>query len=219
MKKVKDPVSGYSHLVGFILSIASLVLLIIFSSKYGEGAWDIVSFTIFGVGMILLYLFSTLYHLLNLNERPMVLFKKFDHIMIYLFIACCYTPMCLGPLRGGWGWSIFGIIWLIAILGAIFTAIWINAPRWLTTGIYLFMGWVVLIAIYPIAKIFNSLQALDSLLWLVATGVLYTIGAIIYGLKKPNFNKYFGFHELFHIFILLGSFCYFWFIFKYVLYI
>ncbi len=219
MSKVKDPVSGYSHLVGFILSIASLVLLIIFAAKYGEGAWDVVSFTIFGIGMILLYLFSTLYHLLNLKEKPMIVFRKFDHIMIYIFIACCYTPMCLGPLRGPWGWSIFGVVWLIALLGTIFTAIWIKAPRWLTTGIYLFMGWIALIAIYPIVTTLNLSNSLHSLFWLVATGLLYTIGAIIYGLKKPSLGKYFGFHEIFHIFILLGSFCYFWFIFRYILYI
>lgn len=220
MKKVKDPVSGYSHLFGFILSIAALVLLIVFSAKYGEGAWDVVSFTIFGVGMILLYLFSSLYHLLNLSEGPTKVFKKFDHIMIYILIACCYTPVCLGPLRGPWGWSIFGVIWLLAILGTIFSAIWINTPRWLSTGIYLFMGWIVIIAAYPIITTFKSLNALNSLWWLVACGIFYTIGAIIYALKKPNFkNKYFGFHELFHLFILFGSFCYFWFIFRYVLYI
>lgn len=219
MKKIKDPISGFSHLLGFILSIAGLVLLIVYAAIYGEGAWDVVSFTIFGVGMVLLYLFSSLYHLLNLKERATRVFRKFDHIMIYILIAACYTPVCLGPIRGGWGWSIFGTIWLLAILGTVLTAVWLNAPRWLTTGLYLFMGWVVIIATYPIITTFSQLNALTSLWWLLATGIFYTIGAIIYGLKKPNLNKYFGFHELFHIFILLGSFCYFWFIFRYVLYI
>ena len=111
MKKVKDPVSGYTHLLGFIISIIGLVFLIIFSAKYGEGAWDVVSFTIFGTGLILLYLFSTLYHLLNVGQKATRIFRKFDHIMIYILIASSYTPICLGPLRGGWGWSIFGIVW------------------------------------------------------------------------------------------------------------
>ena len=167
MKKIKNPFCGYSHLLGFILSIAALVLLIIFAAIYGEGAWDIVSFTIFGTGMVLLYLFSSLYHLLNLGERGTRVFKKFDHIMIYVFIACCYTPVCLGPLRGAWGWSIFGVIWLLAILGTIFSAIWIKVPRWITTLIYLLMGWLILIAAYPVISTFISLNALNSLWWLL----------------------------------------------------
>lgn len=220
MKKIKDPVSGFSHLFGFLLSVVGLIFLIIYAVKYGEGAWDVVSFSIFGAGMILLYLFSSLYHLLNLSDRPTKVFRKFDHIMIYILIAASYTPICLGPIRGGWGWSIFGVIWALAIIGTVLTAVWLNAPRWLTTSLYLFMGWVVIIATYPIITTFSNLNALNSLWWLLASGIFYTVGAIIYGLKKPKLNnKYFGFHEIFHIFILLGSFCYFWFIFKYILYI
>ena len=86
-----------------------------------------------------------------------MLLRKFDHIMIYILIASTYTPICLGPLRGGWGWSIFGVVWGLAIIGIILTATWINAPRWLTTGIYLLMGWTVIIAVYPMIKIFSSL--------------------------------------------------------------
>lgn len=111
MKKVKDPVSGYTHLLGFILSIIGLIFLIIHSAKYGEGAWDVVSFTIFGTGLIFLYLFSTLYHLLNVGKKATRVFRKFDHIMIYILIASTYTPICLGPIRGGWGWAIFGVVW------------------------------------------------------------------------------------------------------------
>lgn len=204
MAKVKDPVSGFSHLIGAILSIVGLVFLIIYACLYGEGAWDIVSFTIFGASLILLYTFSSLYHLLNLKEKATQVFRKFDHMMIYIFIAASYTPICLGPLRGGWGWSIFGVVWGVAILGIILTAVWINAPRWLTTCLYLAMGWAIIVAIYPMITIFSNLNALGSLLWLVAGGIFYTIGGICYGLKWPHFkNKYFGFHELFHIFILL----------------
>ena len=150
MKKIKDPVSGFTHLFGAVLSIVGLVFLIIVPAIYSnEKAWDIVSFTIFGVGLILLYTFSSLYHLLNVGQTATRVLRKFDHIMIYVLIASTYTPICLGPLRGGWGWSIFGIVWGLAIIGIILTATWINAPRWLTTGIYLAMGWTVIVAVYP----------------------------------------------------------------------
>lgn len=220
MRKVKDPVSGFSHLFGAMFSIAGLALLIIYAAKYGEGMYDIVSFSIFGVGLILLYTFSSLYHLLNLKEKGTTILKKFDHMMIYVLIAATYTPMCLGPLRGPWGWSIFGVVWGLTAFGIVLTAVWIKAPRWLTTSIYICMGWIVVIMAYPLIKVFMDANAISSLLWLLAGGIFYTIGGVIYGLKKAPFvTKHFGFHEIFHIFVLLGSFCHFWFIFAHLLYI
>lgn len=218
MKKIKDPVSGFTHLLAAIASIAGLVILIVMAAlNSNEKGWDIVSFSIFGIGLILLYIFSALYHLLNVGETATRVLRKFDHIMIYILIAASYTPICLGPLRGGWGWSIFGVVWGLAVIGTILTAVWIKAPRWLTTSIYLAMGWTVIIAIYPMITIFNNLGALASLWWLLAGGIFYTIGAIIYGLKWPPLkNKYFGFHEIFHIFVMLGSFCQYWFILRYL---
>jgi len=217
--KIKDPVSGFSHLIGAVASIVGLVFLIIMPAFHSnEKAWDIVSFTIFGVGLILLYTFSSLYHLLNVGEKATRVLRKFDHIMIYVLIAATYTPVCLGPLRGPWGWSIFGVVWGLAIVGIILTATWINAPRWLTTTIYLAMGWTVIVAVYPMITIFSELNALSSLWWLLAGGIFYTIGAVLYGLKWPPFkNKYFGFHEIFHIFVMLGSLCHYWFIIRYIL--
>lgn len=218
MKKVKDPVSGFSHLLGAIASIVGLVFLIIWAAKYGEGAWDVVSFTIFGVSMLLLYVCSANYHLFNVGEKATRVLRKLDHIMIYILIAGTYTPICLGPLRGGWGWSIFGVVWGIALLGVFLTIFYLKAPRWITTGLYLAMGWLVVIAAYPMIVTFSQAGMLYSLWWLLAGGLLYTIGAIIYALKWPPLkNKYFGFHEIFHIFILLGSFCLYWFIIRYVL--
>ena len=218
MKKVKDPVSGFSHLLGAIASIVGLVFLIIWAAKYGEGAWDVVSFTIFGVSMFLLYVCSANYHLFNVGEKATRVLRKLDHIMIYILIAGTYTPICLGPLRGGWGWSIFGVVWGIALLGVFLTIFYLKAPRWITTGLYLAMGWLVVIATYPMIVTFSQAGMLYSLWWLLAGGLLYTIGAIIYVLKWPPLkNKYFGFHEIFHIFILLGSFCLYWFIIRYVL--
>ena len=217
MAKVRDLVSGLTHCIGAALSLVGLVLLIVFSSIWGD-AYDIVSFTIFGTALFLLYLFSTLYHWLNIGEKGIRVFKKFDHIMIYVLIAATYTPICLGPMRGPWGWSIFGVIWGFAIIGIILTSVWIKAPRALTTSIYIAMGWVVLIAIYPLFKVFQEANLLYSLAWLVAGGIFYTIGGLIYGLKWHNFHfKHFGFHEIFDIFVLLGSACHFWFILIYVL--
>lgn len=221
MKKIKDPVSGFTHLIGAILSVVGLVLMIINCALYSnEKAWDIVSCTIFGTGLILLYTFSSLYHLLNLKEKGTRVFRKFDHIMIYILIAATYTPICLGPIRGGWGWSIFGIVWGLAILGTILTAVWIDAPRWLTTSLYIAMGWIVVIAVFPMIQTFSQIpRGMEALGWLLAGGIFYTIGGINYGLKWPKINtKHIGFHEIFHIFVMLGSFCQFWFVFNYLIY-
>lgn len=217
MTKVRDFMSGLTHCIGAVLSLAGLVVLICFASIFGD-SYDIVSFTIFGITLILMYLFSTLYHWLNISEKGIIVFKKFDHIMIYILIAASYTPICLGPLRGPWGWSIFGVIWGFAVMGTILTAVWIKAPRWLTTSIYIAMGWVVIIAIYPLIKVFREANMLYSLLWLVLGGIFYTIGGLIYGFKWPKINfKHWGFHEIFHVFVMFGSACHYWFILRYVL--
>ncbi len=217
MTKVRDFMSGLTHCIGAVLSLAGLVVLICFASIFGD-SYDIVSFTIFGITLILMYLFSTLYHWLNISEKGIKVFKKLDHIMIYILIAGSYTPVCLGPLRGPWGWSIFGVVWTLAIFGTILSSIWISAPRGLTTSIYIGMGWLALLIIKPLIEVFNNSGLLYSLLWLVLGGIFYTIGGIIYGLKIPKTKfKQFGFHEIFHIFVMLGSFCHYWFVLNYVI--
>ena len=135
MAKVRNLINGLTHCIAAALSLVGLVMLIIFAAFYGD-AYDVISFTIFGTALFLLYLFSTLYSWLNISEKWLNVFKKFVHIMIYILIAATYTPICLGPLRGPWGWSIFGIIWGFAILGTIFAAIWIKIPRFLFTIFY-----------------------------------------------------------------------------------
>jgi len=122
MKKIKDPISGLTHLLGALLSIAGLVLLVVFAAIHGD-AFTVVSFAIFGTSLVLLYTASTLHHMLNLKEKGTSLFRKLDHIMIYFLIAGSYTPIVLGPMRGPWGWSIFGIIWGLAIFRTIFNSI------------------------------------------------------------------------------------------------
>lgn len=213
--KVKDPFSGFSHLAGALLSIAGLCLLVRYASENGT-VWHIVSFSIFGASLILLYTASSIYHLLVVSEKGTRILRKIDHMMIYVLIAGTYTPVCLIPLRGGWGWSLLISIWSIAMVGIILKVLWFNAPRWLYTFFYLLMGWLIVIAFIPLVRT----MPMAAMLWLIAGGLLYTVGAIIYGTKWPKLkSKVFGFHEVFHIFVLYGSFCHFWMMFKYILYL
>ena len=216
MAKVRDFTSGLTHCIGATLALAGMVVLIVFAAIYGD-AYDVVSCSIFGVSLLLLYLFSTLYHWLNTSKKSINVFRKFDHMMIYILIASSYTPICLGPLRGSWGWSIFGILWLLTLVGIILSAIWIKAPRALTTSIYIIMGWMVVIAGYPLIKIFKNGNLMYSLWWLLIGGLFYTVGGVIYWKKVPKKKLFgFGFHEIFHVFVMLGSFCQYWFVLYYV---
>ncbi|MBI3111664.1 MAG: hemolysin III family protein [Ignavibacteriales bacterium] len=212
-KKLRDPVSGLTHAAGLLLSIAGLVLLVTYAAL-DEKTWHIVSFSIFGTSLILLYGASSLYHLLPVGERGVTILRKIDHIMIYILIAGTYTPVCLVALRGSWGWSLFGIVWGLALGGIVMKLFWMKAPRWLSTVIYLSMGWLVVIAFVPL------LQALPpgGILWLSIGGMSYTVGAIIYAIKKPNILPgVFGFHELWHLFVMAGSFSHFWVMLRYIL--
>ncbi|RQD75206.1 MAG: hemolysin III family protein [Candidatus Syntrophonatronum acetioxidans] len=214
MFKVKDPVSGGTHLVGALLSITGLVLLVYYAALQGT-PWHIVSFSIFGASLILLYTASTLYHLLPVSPRGTNILRRLDHMMIYVLIAGTYTPICLVPLRGPWGWSMLGSIWGIALVGIILKGLWKGAPRWLSTTFYLAMGWLVIITIGPLTR---SLPE-GGLAWLAAGGIFYSIGGVIYALKKPNILPGFGFHEIFHLFVILGSFSHFWLMYRYILYL
>jgi hemolysin III len=164
--------------------------------------WHIVSYSIFGASMVLLYGFSALYHLLPVSDRARLVLRRIDHLMIFVLICGTYTPFCLVTLRGGWGWSIAGVIWGLTLFGFAQSIFWVDAPRWLSTGAYLFMGWIAVIAIYPLAVRLSG----PALSWLVAGGVLYSAGAVIYGLKRPDpVPGVFGFHEIWHMFVLAGT--------------
>lgn len=211
----KSRVSGIIHIVGGVLAIAALVLLVVFSSLKAT-AWHIVSFSIFGTTLVLLYTMSSLYHMLPPGSKAQKVFRYFDHMAIYLLIAGTYTPIALIPLRGGWGWSMFGIIWGLTIIGIVWKILSTGKSRKVSTILYVLMGWVIIIAFHPMIKTIP----IGGLFWLVLGGAFYSIGGIIYGLKKPNFNSsWFGFHELFHVFVILGSFCHFWLMFNYLMYI
>lgn len=208
---LRDPVSGLTHCIGAVLAIIGTFFLVLRVSSPAM-PWHIVTFSIFGGGMILLYAASTLYHWLPLSEQGIRVLRRVDHSMIFFYIAATYTPICLIPLRGGWGWSIFGVVWGFALIGIILKVFWLNAPRWFSTGVFLGMGWLVLVGVYPLVQNLS----LGALSWLVAGGLLYSIGAVIYGLKRPNLMGWLGFHELFHLFVMAGSFCHFMVMYSYI---
>ena len=204
--------NGLTHFIGILLAITGLIVLL----TRADGpftVWHVVSFSIFGGAMILLYTFSTLYHWLPLSGKSLEVFRKIDHIMIFVFIAASYTPVCLITLRGAWGWSIFGSVWGITIAGLFLKIFWLNVPRILYTLIYLLMGWIIIIGIWPLI----GAMALFGLIWLVSGVLFYSIGAVIYAMKKPDpWPKTFGFHKIFHIFTMFGSFSHFWMMYRYV---
>jgi len=204
-RKLKDPISGLTHLVGALLGVVALVYLVQRAASEGS-VWHVVSFAIFGTSLILLYSSSAFYHLLDVSEEAQRVFRRIDHVMIFVLIAGSYTPFCLIPLRGPWGWSLFAVVWAFAISGVFLKIHWIHAPRWISTAIYLCMGWLVLVAIYPISQLLSP----ATILWVVLGGLAYTLGAVIYVTKWPDpFPPVFGFHEIWHLFVLAGSICHF----------
>ena len=210
--RLRDPVSGLTHLVGALASVVGLIVLVYRAVHQGT-AWHVVSFAIFGASLILLYSASALYHLLPLSEQGTRTLRRIDHIMIFVLIAGTYTPFCLLPLRGAWGWSLFGAAWGLAVAGLVMTIFWLDAPRWISTAVYLAMGWVVVVAILPLLRTVPY----GGLIWLMAGGLFYSGGAVIYAIKRPNpFPGVFGFHEIWHLFVMAGSFSHFWAIFRYV---
>lgn len=202
---LREPGSALTHLAGVLLSLVALGVLIERSVRSGQ-AWQMVSFPIFGASLLLLYTASTLYHSLRLSPRGLLALRKLDHTMIFLLIAGSYTPFCLGPLWGRLGWTLLVLVWTIAAAGIVLKLCWMSAPRWLSTGIYLGMGWLVVLALPPLVRSLTP----ACLAWLLTGGVLYTIGAAFYGTKWPNpWPGRFGFHEIWHLFVLGGSMSHF----------
>ncbi len=208
----KDPMSGLTHFIGFVLAIVALLVLIVLGVRL-ESTWHIVSYSIFGAGLVLLYLASTLYHWIPVSGKAEKYLRKIDHIMIFVLIAASYTPICLIPLRGAWGWSLFGVVWGITAVGVLIKIFYIKAPDWLAATIYVGMGWLAMIAIYPLV---TTLQP-QAIFWLFAGGVFYTVGAAVFALEWPKlWPKVFGSHDLFHIFVLLGSASHFWLMYRFI---
>lgn len=202
---LEEKINVISHAFGLFFSVVALVLLVIRASNDGT-VWHIVSFSIFGFSLILLYAASTFYH----SAKTPIVRKRlniFDHASIYILIAGTYTPFALVTLNGTIGWVIFGITWGIAITGVVLKLYFTGRYDKVSTIAYVLMGWIIVIAIEPLL---NNLSS-EGLIWLLAGGIAYTIGAILYSMKKLKFN-----HAIFHLFVLLGSFCHFISIFFYV---
>ena len=191
--EIKDPGSAITHFIGMLMAAFAATPLLIRAASNPDKI-HLISLSIFIVSMILLYAASTTYHTLNLSERTNRILRKIDHCMIFVLIAGSYTPVCLIVLGGKVGYTLCAIVWGIAIAGIILKLFWITCPKWFSSVLYIAMGWVAAFG------------------WLLAGGIIYTVGGIIYALKLPLFNarhKYFGSHEIFHLFVMGGSICHF----------
>lgn len=203
---LEEKINIISHAIGFVLSIVGLIFLVTFASLHGD-VWHIVSFSIFGASLIILFAASTIYHS---SKQPKVRsrLRIFDHASIYVLIAGTYTPFVLVTLHGTIGWIIFGTTWGLALIGIVLKLFFTGKYSIISTSMYLFMGWIVVFAIKPLINNFP----LEGLTWLIAGGVVYTIGAILYSIKKIKFN-----HAIFHMCVLVAAFCHFVAVFFYVL--
>ncbi|MBN2260084.1 MAG: hemolysin III family protein [Clostridiales bacterium] len=207
---IREPINSITHFIGAILSIIGLILLLKVSVE-SRDAIKILSSIIFSMGLISLYLTSSIYHGVYKN---LLLYRKLDHIMIYFLIAASYTPICLITLKGKIGYIFISVIWSLAITGSIMKIFWLNAPRWLYTSFYLGLGWAALFVLFPLYKALPH----TAIFLLIIGGLSYSIGAVIYGTKSKKIKIWkFGFHEIFHIFILFGSLSHFIMIYKYII--
>ncbi|QOV19427.1 hemolysin III family protein [Blautia liquoris] len=209
MKKIsiKDPGSAITHGIACILAILGTVPLLSKAARDPDHI-HIIALAIFMTSMILLYAASTVYHTFDINEKVNKRLKKADHLMIFILIAGSYTPICLIVLEGRTGIILCAIVWTVAIIGMLIKAFWINCPKWFSSVIYIGMGWLCVLA-FP--QIFHALSR-PAFGWLLAGGIIYTAGGIVYAVKTPIFDarhKNFGSHEIFHLFVMAGSLCHF----------
>ncbi|HVY01762.1 MAG TPA: hemolysin III family protein [Candidatus Nanoarchaeia archaeon] len=217
MKKIlfqsdNEPLSALTHFIGILLSIAGLVLLVVYASIKGD-AYMITGFSIFGASLILLYSASTIYHFISKETKAKRIFQKIDHSMIYVLIAGTYTPICIAALGGAWGWSLFGAIWFLAALGIVWKSAF-KMNKIISTIFYVIMGWLAVIAFIPL----KSQLSPGALFWLFLGGLLYTLGAVIFSIEsKFKKRKWFSLHDLWHVFVMAGSFAHFWLMFKYII--
>jgi len=209
-KRLREPISGLTHLAGVLLAAVGLVVLL----AAGAGRLDrLVALGVFGGSLISLYGASALYHLLPLSPAGVARLRRLDHMTIFVLIAGTYTPVCLLALKGGWRVGLLGAVWGLALCGVLLKLLWMDAPRWLSVALYLAMGWLAVVAAPAILEAVPA----GGILWLLAGGVVYSVGALIYGLKRPDpLPGVFGFHELWHLFVLAGSSCHFWAMLRYV---
>ena len=213
ISKLKDPGSAITHFLGILMAIITTIPLI--SKTLNQSFWHTLSCAIFITSMILLYTASTLYHSLDVSVKMNTLLKKIDHIMIFILIAGTYTPLCTIALHGQTGTILLGLVWGIALIGILIKAFWVYCPKWFSSSIYIALGWI---CIFAFPQIYHALTT-PALIWLIAGGVIYTIGGILYAIKFSIFNSkhtHFGSHEIFHLFVMGGSLCHYILIYFYV---
>ena len=204
---IREPGSAITHYIGMLLSLIAAAPLLVKAEISGIPS-ALTAMGIFILTMILLYAASTIYHTLDVKAGVLKVFRKLDHMMIFVLIAGTYTPICLLVLKGRIGMIMLALVWGIAVVGMVLKAFWVTCPKWFSSVLYISMGWVCVLAF---TQIVNSLSQ-AAFGWLLAGGIIYTVGGIIYALKVPLFDakhKNFGSHEIFHLFVMAGSACHF----------
>ena len=211
-KTLREPVSGLTHAVGGVLAVVGLGVLLATAASTGR-LDQLLAFGIFGLSLVALYAASALYHLLPLSPAGVARLRRLDHMTIFVLIAGTYTPFCLLALDGGWRWGLLALIWSLALCGVMLKVRWMDAPRWLSVALYLGMGWIAVIAASELLRAVPP----GGIAWVLSGGLVYSAGALAYGLKRPNpVPGVFGFHEVWHIFVLAGSACHFWAVLHYI---
>ena len=204
---IREPGSAITHYIGMLLSLIAAAPLLVKAEISGIPS-ALTAMGIFILTMILLYAASTVYHTLDVKAGVLKVFRKLDHMMIFVLIAGTYTPICLLVLKGKVGMIMLALVWGIAVVGIVLKAFWVTCPKWFSSIIYIAMGWICLL-VFP--TLLRDLKT-PAFLWLLAGGILYTVGGVVYALRLQAFNcvhKYFGSHEIFHLFVMAGSFCHF----------
>ncbi|MBE5877287.1 MAG: hemolysin III family protein [Lachnospiraceae bacterium] len=208
---IREPGSAITHFIAWLMALMAAAALVV----KAEGGLHMTAMLIYAGSMILLYGASTAYHSVTVSDKILKIYRKIDHMMIFVLIAGSYTPVCLIVLGGQMGYTLLALVWAVAIAGMLIKAFWITCPKWFSSIIYIAMGWLCLLVF---GTLWDTLPH-AAFGWLLAGGIIYTIGGVIYALKMPVFNsihKNFGSHEIFHLFVMAGSICHFTFMFLYV---
>ncbi len=214
IRKIKDPGSAITHFIGMLMAAAATAPLMIKAKAEIQGG-TVAPALIFIISMILLYGASASYHTFDVSEKINKVLKKLDHSMIFVLIAGTYTPVCILGLGNRMGYILLVTIWSIAALGITFKLCWVTCPKWISSVMYILMGWLCMIA----APFLIKNQGKDAFIWLLVGGIIYTVGGVLYALKLTKFNerhKNFGSHEIFHLFVMGGSFCHFMMVYLYL---
>lgn len=211
--RIKDFWSALTHFAGFVLSMIGMPFLLIHASEEGAGRSALISLAVFSGSMILLYGASASYHSFHIGKQGDMILKRIDHLSIFILIAGSYTPICQIALKEAGGDLLLGIIWMIAAIGMVFKLFLVTCPRWVSSVIYLAMGWICMFYLPAILNVISK----AGVIWLAAGGIMYSLGAVIYALKSGYLrNRSFGNHEIFHCFVLLGSLCHYIMVYRYL---